>query len=718
MSRQTGTNSPTSMAGYLFAFILLSLLLGLVGAGLLLPATAAFGSVAKAGLNTFDELPDEFTITEPSEQSVILAADGSLLARFYAEDRIIVAEDQISEAMKKAIVATEDRRFFQHHGVDGQGVLRAFVSTVLSNDRQGASTLTQQLVKNTLIEAGIQQGDQSAIASAKVPTLGRKVREMNYALALEQRWSKDQILTRYLNIAPFGPNIYGVESASLRYFSVHAKDLNFAQAALLAGITKSPVAYDPLKKPENAKNRRDTVASLLLSEGYIDQKQHDEIVATPIEELLKPSTRAAGCATAGNAAYYCEYVMAELLQNESLGKTKGARRSALMRGGLTIKTSLDPRMQNLAHQAVIDHVPIGDPSNIKMALSSVEPGTGWIRAMAQNTNYGVPTEKDKTRDFVSYNADTAHRGGEGQQTGSSFKPMTLGAWFTDQHSGYEVVGGRTSYGPKDFSASCPEGHPLSTQWKVRNSAGMSPAPRDVIGSTQRSLNTSYADMASKIKDLCKIRDFAIRAGAVDGNGRIDSFSPSSILGTGSVPPLHMANAYATFAAHGKRCQPSAIVQILDRNGDIIDSPQPKCEQTIDPKVADQVTLVLEQTNRFYQGQGFAGLGRPAASKTGTTQNHWNGWLVGYTPQLSTAVWMGHSTGLIPMERVTINGRYWRRVYGSDISGRAWTQYMRGAMEGVPVQGFNSVSIGQRPKAPEAEESEATHGPVAPTAPIE
>ncbi|AOZ71973.1 hypothetical protein BK816_00590 [Boudabousia tangfeifanii] len=692
----TGKAALDKLVAYFLAFLGLSVLLGVVGAGLLLPATGALGLTARAGISSFETLPDEFEILPPSQQSVILADDDSVLARFYAEDRIIVPADQISDNMRHAIVAIEDRRFYQHHGVDGQGMIRAALSNVAKSSTQGASTLTQQLVKNTLIENGIQRGDQAAINQAKVQTVGRKLREANYALALEKKWSKDQILTRYLNIAPFGTSVYGVESASLHYFSTHAKDLTNAQAALLAGIVQSPYNYDPTRHPENAQNRRNVVAASMYKAGFIKKDEYESIVNTPVKDQLKITERTAGCAAAGNAAYFCQYVLADIMNNDAFGKTRGERRNLLMRGGLTIKSSLDRRMQNAAFTSITEQVPLGDPSNFKIALSAVEPRTGYIRAMAQNTQYGTPNETDKTRDFVSYNADNAHGGGLGRAPGSSFKTMTVGAWFMDNRSAYESAGGKFKWSRRDFQAHCPEAS--TDDWEVANAHGMSASATNIIRGTEQSINTTFAGMASKLGDLCKIRDFAMKVGAYDGQGNIPTFGPSAVIGANSVPPLYMARAYATLADNGKQCKLQSVLEVKDAQGKVLFTAKPECEQVIPEKVAKQVTLVLNKTNDSYRRYGYADIGRPAASKTGTTNNNTDGWLVGYTPQLSTAVWMGNSQGLVPMRDVNINGRWWREVFGADQPATAWARFMSIAMEGKPVEGFEQVSLGDRPKA--------------------
>ena len=689
--------TPDQLLYFFMLFLGLSGILGIVMAGLMLPATAAAGMVSRTATDSFQELPDEFKLLQPSEQSTLLAADGSLIANFYAEDRIVVSSEAISQPMKQAIVAVEDRRFYLHHGVDSQGMFRALLSNLSGGQTQGASTLTQQLVKNTLIENGLQRNDRAAIEKAKEPTIGRKIREMNYAIALEKRWSKDQILTRYLNIAPFGSNVYGVEAAALQYFSVHAKDLDKSQAALLAGITQSPVAFDPLRHPQAAQKRRDQVARKMLEQGVVNQQEFDQIVATNVKDILHPSDRPTGCAAAGNAAYYCELAVARALDNPKLGKTKSERRRILMRGGINIKTTLDRRRQDAAFEALTKRVPVGDPSGFKAALTSIEPGTGNIVAMAQTTTFGTPTESNPGADFVSYNADLAGRGSLGRPTGSSFKTMTIGAWFETGHSAYEVVGGKTNFKSNDFGGDCEELSKDWGPWHVTNVEGVSTRPTNIVRGTNLSINTTFAAMGSKIHDLCKIAGFAKKLGAVDGKGEIRGFTPPSIIGTLNVPPMNMANAYATLAAEGKRCQPRVIDQIADSKGKVLVQTKPQCQQTVDPMVAKKVNRVLNLNNDFYKRNGYGNAGRPAASKTGTTNNATNAWMLGYTPQLATAVWVGNPKGEVPMINVRIGGTRFPVVYGSTIPASVWSDFTRVALEGQPALGFEPVSLGDKSK---------------------
>ena len=360
---------------------------------------------------------------------------------------------QISINMQNAIVAVEDQRFYQHKGVDPTGMVRALVSNTQSDSRQGGSTLTQQYVRNVLVEAGLQEDDPAAIQAATESTIPRSLREVKYSLTLEQKYSKQQILEGYLNIAPFSPSTYGVEASAQHYFSHSAAEMTVAEAALMAGVTNAPSAFDPVAYPEYAKNRMDWVLSKMLEEKFITQEQYDEGVATQIADMLNVKPEAeAGCGAAGNAAYFCTYVVNEILGSDLYGEDITERRQLLVRGGLTITTTLDLYKQNKAQAAIESVVPTGDPSGANTAVVSVEPGTGKIIAMAQNTKYAAVESVDGTEVVLA--ADARHGGAassagtSGFQPGSAFKAFILAQWFQEGRSASQSLNTR----PRTFPA--------------------------------------------------------------------------------------------------------------------------------------------------------------------------------------------------------------------------------------------------------------------------
>ncbi|WP_083565840.1 transglycosylase domain-containing protein [Actinomyces glycerinitolerans] len=693
-SRGRSLSSPAQVVAMLLVFLLLSGAGGVLAAGFAMPAVGVASAITNASAQLFDELPDDFNVLEPSQVSVIKASDGSQIAQFYAENRIVVSLDDIAPSMQNAIVAVEDQRFYQHKGVDPAGIVRAVVSNA-NGGSQGASTLTQQYVRNVLVEAGLQNDDDAAIAAAKAPTAARKLREIKYALTLEQKYSKQQILEGYLNIASFGPSTYGVEASAQHYFSHSAKDLSIAESALLAGLTNAPGAYDPVQYPDKAKSRMDWVLQKMYEEEFITADEYQAGLDTQIADMLNVTDSVGGCGAAGSAAYFCEYVVGEIENSDIFGDTEAERRQLLLRGGLEITTTLDPAKQKNANDTIQAYVPTGDPSNVKSALVSIEPGTGRILAMAQNTNYGDATGSDPTATQISYSADYLHGGMEsnGFQPGSAFKTFALAQWYQEGRSGYTVTNTtpRTFYS-SDWTISCdPDLHPEA--WAPKNADPSENGRHTVIEDTAMSINVGYAEMLAQM-DVCSVTQLAADMGVTKASGDPVDPYPSVVLGGTETTPVSMANAYATFAAHGVYCTPVAIDSIIDADGNEMSTPSASCSQVMSATAADQVTLTLQSVlTSKGTGPGAALSGRPAAGKTGTTDLMDNAWFIGYTPQLATAIWAGHSDGYYAMNHQYIGGRYYATMYGADLPAPMFKTYMDAALAGEPVEAFNQVSLG-------------------------
>ena len=665
----------------LVVFLTLSGVGGVLSAGFATPFVGVTAALTKASAELFEELPSDFNVQQPSQISTLLAADGSEIAQFYAENRIVVPLSEISVNMQNAIVAVEDQRFYQHQGVDPTGMVRALVSNNSGGSRQGASTLTQQYVRNTLIETGLKNDDHKIIKDATESTVARKLREMKFALSLEQKYSKQQILEGYLNIAAFSPSTYGVEASSLHYFNKHAKDLTVAEAALLAGTTNAPSAYDPESQPELAKNRRDWVLSKMLEEKFITQEQYDEAVSSEIQ--LDVQEAPAGCGAAGNYAYFCTYVVNEILGSENFGPDVASRRQLLTRGGLKITTTLDRARQNAADGIIQANTPIGDSDGANSTIVSVEPGTGRIQALAQNTNY-----EDSQLVFA---ADAKHGGVElpdgnvGFQPGSTFKALILAEWLKTGHTAGQTVNASAprTYAPNTFNIPCaPE--LAAGSWTVNNVAGTNAGNMSVRDATKQSINVGFTEMLRQL-DVCDVTQFAASIGVSKADGSQLDPDPSLALGAKPVPPLSMANAYATFASGGKYCKPVAIDSILDASGTSMAVPSADCTQAMDQNVADQTAITLQATSEPNGTAKDAGIGRAIAGKTGTTDEAENAWFVGFTPQLSTAVWIGDAKeSNKSLAGRTIGGKYFERMYGSDLAVPMWRDYMSQALANEPA----------------------------------
>ncbi|NMR18706.1 transglycosylase domain-containing protein [Cellulomonas fimi] len=698
----------------LLAFLLIAGVGGVLAAGLVLPAVAGASVVADATTEVFDDLPTELDEQPLSQKSTVLANDGTtVLATFYLENRIVVPLEAIAPVMQQAVVATEDKRFFEHGGIDPTGMVRAAAKNALTDDVEGASTLTQQYVKNVLIEAAAREGDTDAIAAAReaegTAGVSRKLREAKLAIALEQKYSKEEILARYLNIASFGASVYGVEAASQFYFSKPAAELNYLEAATLAGVTQSPTKWDPVVNPENSTSRRNTVLGLMLAQDIIDRAQYDAGIATPLVSVeeggyLNVQGTGLGCMTANAVAqsgYFCDYVTKVITNNPAFGETPEQRKQLLYRGGLTITTTLDPRMQAIADAEVKAGIPVDDPSGVASAISVVEPGTGKILAMAQNRIYNNTSTAGDRETAVNYNTDSAYGSSKGFAPGSTFKPFTLAQWLKEGRSLNETIDARKmTYQLREFNAPCT--NLGGGEYKFGNAEGTG-GVMSVMDATRNSVNSGYIRMASEL-NLCGILDTAKSLGIHQANGSDFKVVAANVLGSDSVAPLTMAAAFAAFAANGTFCEPIAITRVVDAAGAELPVPSSNCRQALEPRIASAMNYALSQV---WQGtaRGLGGLGdRPSAGKTGTTSQNEYTWFVGYTPQLATAVWAGYPDAMVPVQGVTINGRYVRNAYGSTVAAPTWQRFMRQASEGMPVVPFPAASPteieGQRGAVPD------------------
>ncbi|OIQ85662.1 penicillin-binding protein 2D [mine drainage metagenome] len=684
----------------LLAFLLVAGIGGVLAAGLVLPAAASVSAMTNGTAQVFEDLPTVLNETPLSQKSTIFAADGTVLATFYAENRIVVPLADISPLMQRAVIDTEDKRFYQHGGVDPTGILRAAVRNATTSGLQGASTLTQQYVKNVLIEDAVAKNDTAAINAARNDTISRKLREAKLAIALEQKLSKTEILTRYLNIAQFGVNVWGVEAASEYYFGHSAKQLTPAEAATLAGVTNGPSIYDPERNTAESEKRRNIVLGLMRDQGDITPAEYQTAVATPLKSMLHIQNTAQGCMSANviggvtyNAGFFCDYVTWVIRNDPAFGATVADRQGLLDRGGLNIHTTIDLHLQQIANTEVNNGVPQNDPSGVASSIVTVEPGTGLIKAMAENRTFNNSGSPGDRQTSVNYNTDSAYGASHGFQPGSSFKPFTLLAWLQDGHSLNETINGaKVAYNGNAFKASCLPGgyYKLYSPWTPSNAEGGGAGMVTALRATTDSINTAYMAMASKI-DLCDTFTNAKNLGVTSALGGDLQIKPAGVIGGASnVSPLSMAAAYAALADNGTFCEPVAITSVTDANGKQLSIPQPNCRQVIDPKVA--ATAVYAMTTVIKSGTA-ANINwpasRPAAGKTGTSDNSVATWFVGFTPQLSTAVWTGFAEGNRPLENMRINGSYQTAFYGATISAPTWKRFMLQALATAPATPFPS-----------------------------
>ncbi|MFE9254088.1 transglycosylase domain-containing protein [Streptomyces sp. NPDC006879] len=675
-------------------FLGVAVLSGVVLAGIALPGAGALGLAAKGTVEGFDEIPANLKTPPLSQRTTILDAEGGLIATVYSRDRKVVPLTAISPYMQKAIVAIEDSRFYEHGAIDLKGILRAVNRNAQEGGAaQGASTLTQQYVKNVFVEeAG---DDPEKVAQAQEKSLGRKVRELKYAIQVEEELGKKKILENYLNITFFGQQAYGIESAAQRYFSKPARDLTLDESALLAGIVQSPSRYDPVNDTEEAAQRRNIVLQRMADIRYISQAEADEAKAKPIK--LKVTRPRNGCITAGSGAgFFCDYVRAVFLSDPVFGKTKEDRAKIWNRGGLTIRTTLDPQSQDAVNDSIKKRVYQDD--KVAAAVTLVQPGTGRILGMGQSKPYGFGTNETQ----INFSVDKALGGSNfGFQIGSTFKPIVAAAALEQG-----MAPSKTYRSPYRMEYPSPVQLCNGKQWintegtPVTNETKSEVGPYSLRKAMEKSINTYFVEMISEI-GVCPVTDLAAKLGVIEASGKRLKQVPSIALGTGEMSPLTMANAYATFANRGTYCSPVAIESITNAQGKAMRVPKSKCEQVMSERTADTINTLLRGVVDSGTGERAGLSDRDSAGKTGTTDERKNAWFVGYTPNMAGAVWVG-AGGLkkVPMEDITIGGQYYPKVFGGGLPGPIWKGAVSGALEGREVQSFVTVGIPEPVQTPQ------------------
>lgn len=570
-------------------------------------------------------------LTTPAQTTKVYSQDGYLLADLHAEEnRVSVSLDSISPWVRKAIIAIEDDKFYQHKGINFEAILRSLLVNIAAGKPvQGGSTITQQYVRNIYLE--------------REKTIERKIKEMLLAYEVEKLYSKDTILEKYLNTVYFGHGCYGIETASLNFFGKHAKDLTLPEAALLAGIVKAPSYYSPYHNKEAALNRRNIVLKRMYELGYINSKAYEQAIKTPIK--LKPLPQYTYYA----ADYFVEYVKQILL--DKYGE------DMVFKGGLRVYTTINMKLQKAAEKAVFET--LDRPNDPDASLVSIDVKTGHILAMVGGKNF----RKSK------FNLAVQGR----RQPGSAFKTFVLVAALESGISPYKT------YESSPLTIKLP-----GSVWKVTNAEGGGRGPITIRNATIHSVNAVYARLVMDV-GAEKVTDVAKRMGI---RSNIKPF-PSIALGSQAVSPLDMASAYATLANGGKYIAPIAITKILDSEGRVIAEFKPKPKQVIEPWIAYTVTDILEDVIRFGTGTR-ARIPWPAAGKTGTAQEYRDAWFAGYTPQISTIVWVGHKKAQISMRNV----HGFARVYGGTLPAIIWRKYMLAAMKDKPKTNF------ERPKLSE------------------
>ena len=705
---------PGGVFGALAGFVGVSAVAGLLVTVMVTPLIAVTGVTATNTIGIFDSLPEFIEIGEQPQKNEIFAingvnADGSFsyeqIAQVYDQNREEVTAEEVSPFLRDATIAGEDRRFHEHGGVDLQGVLRAAVGNLAGTSQSGASTLSMQLVKNIAIQAALRQPTDEArtagIRDAQAATPARKIREMKLAIGLEKRYSKDEILLAYLNIAGFGGNNYGVEAAAQRYYGVSALDVTLAQAASLIAIVQEPGARgldDPQNHPANLE-RRDVILKNMFVEQMITREQLDEALAVPVDPstvVLAPYTN--GCIAAHPyAAFFCDYVTTLIPELESLGGSAAERIDAWKIGGYAVYTTLDLRLQTAAQDAVAGRAPAAEPRfALGASAVSVQPATGRILTMAQNTAFNnTEAGGGAGTTSVNYNTDRPYGGSRGFQIGSTYKVFTLINWLQSGHGLNEVVDGNgRTVQQSDFVNSCAnsatgggvEDGPFGGPWPFKNSSGER-GSRTVMDATAASINGAYVSMGLQL-DQCETKRIAAALGVHPANNVDDptttdivenklGSNPSAIIGTNVISPLTMAAAYAGIANHGTYCAPIAIDSMTNAAGEPVPGQAQQCSAAIAPDVAATTVHALANAMKRYGANPKDGV--PIFGKTGTTDDFDQTWLMSSTTAVTTAVWFGNVSGKYPVTRYPggINNRH---LVAKPINAAANALYPGGAFD--------------------------------------
>ncbi|MFB7252098.1 transglycosylase domain-containing protein [Microbacterium sp. NPDC056234] len=688
--------------GGLLGLVGLSVVAGVLVTATVTPAIAMTGLTGSAAVDLFEDIPNDLKPDAPMEPTTLWAShsDGRTekLASFYDQNRIPVTYDQVAPILYDAILSSEDKTFYDHSGINIGATAKALVDYAKGTSSRGASTISQQYVKNVLVQRcekdtspndaefnpeGVYDAQKyqkalldcwtDATNASGTDGMKRKLQEMRYALQIEKEYSKNDILLGYLNLSNFGGTTYGIEAASQYYYTVPAANLSINQAATLAGMVQNPNSYridmregsmtDKTGALINSEadgysqtlDRRNYVLGRLLADGKITQEQYDTTLAEPIVPAINPATQ--GCAEAEKNAYFCQYVKSVIQSDPAFGDTPEERRDTLQRGGLDIYTSLNLDIQQAAVDTMTANVaPALDGIELGAAGVQVEVGTGRILSMTQNTDFNESANPARGQSAQVYAADQAHGSAGGFPVGSTYKLFTLLDWLEKGHSVNEVLDGSL----RTFTSYTVQGEKHSNNKEIGNSGGIRGYTGTVMEFTKRSLNTGFLAMATQL-DIYDINSMATRLGVTLGrpiNGTTATTGENvlnNVIGDKNIPALAMANAYATVANKGMYCTPRAIDKIVDQDGTELPLPESSCDQVISPEVAATAAFALRGV--MYGGTGGQANpndGVPVIGKTGTHQKT-HTTMVESSSKVATAVWVGNVIGEGTLRNFSSNG---------------------------------------------------------------
>ncbi|MER7002563.1 transglycosylase domain-containing protein [Dactylosporangium sp. NPDC000555] len=714
------------VAGGLLKLLRTGLVVGLAVAVLVYPLAAITGVGARQGAEALATLPAALRQSSdrylPAQTTRVYAADGTtLLAQFYEEYRTYTTLAAISVNVRQAIVAAEDARFYEHHGVDFKGVARAFVANQKAGVvSQGASTITMQYIRNVLRDSARTPAE---VNEATEQTGARKLREMKLAIELEKHMSKNEILERYLNVAYFGHRAYGIQAAAEVYFSKKPADLTLPEAALLAGLVQAPSSYDPADAdPKAATTRRDYVIDRMVDLDYLSRADADTAHAEPIAlRLTEPPNDC--LATRPGWGFFCAMFRSWWTGQSAFGASSNERLDKLRRGGYTVVTSLDPRIQEIAQQQILKREKTGSP--YALGQVAIEPGSGLIRAMAVNRVYSLdrasngphsdPRQRARMRGNYPNTVNPLLGGGDmaGYQAGSTFKMFTMLAALEQGLPLSTAI-----YSPKTYQSKYKTGRDSSAHcgddfWCPSNASDSMTGQQTMWSGFGKSVNTYFVQLEQRVGAESAVR-MAERLGLRWRTG-IDQLQASPAkakswgaftLGVADTTPLEVAGAFATVVADGVRCEPIPVMSITDASGKpAVDDKgvpvtNPRCAQVLSADVARGAVDAARCVTGYRATTGDCGgwstaprvystVGRPVAGKSGTTDDDRSAWFVGMTPGLTVAGFIADPDN--PLHRV-----------GSGNAGKpreTVAETLRDALAGTPVRDFVAPSPAVAGKSP-------------------
>lgn len=711
-------NKPLGVLSGIAGLVSFSVLAGVLVTALVTPALAVTSMTANASISVFEGLPDYMEIGKLSQKNVMWAKRGGKYVQFaevYKHNREEVSWDQVSPYIKDALVAGEDRRFYEHGGVDVQSIIRAAIGNLSSNEiGSGASTLAMQLVKNINIQEALLLPDKAArdkaIADAQAKTLDRKLQEAKFAIGLEKNYTKNQIMLAYLNITGFGGNTYGIQAAAKEYLGKPAIDVTPAEAASLIAIVQLPNDQNldkPEKYPAN-KDRRDFILGNMLDLHMLTQAQYTEAINTPVADYVHYSYPTSGCTYASDAKTFCDYILKSVKDIPMLGNTEAERQANWDRGGYNVYTTLDLDQQDNAQKQLSTYAPSSENRfKLGATVSAVQVGTGRILVMAQNKGFDDTGQGDKVKTTaVNFNTDRAYGGSSGFPAASTYKLFTLTDWLLNGHGVNEVLNATPQVWTY-FKASCVSGGGYYGPYRSANDAGEA-GPWSVLRGTARSVNGIFLSMASQL-DLCDIAAVAKSMGVHRADGAPLLTLPSSVLGVNEVAPMTMASAIATVGGGGVYCAPIAIDKMTDANGADLGGQKADCHQAIPKDVAAGAAYALKAVMDG-GGTGYASNprnGTPLIGKSGTDDHAWHTWVISSSTKVAMAVWVGNIVGHQSLRSISVAGTFGsliRHRIGLGVLGPLTKEYGGSAFPAPPASMLHGVTIpipsvaGQDPEA--------------------